>query len=699
MYGQFELLGRARRSLHFGAAVRAAALAAPLLACGSTGEPPAARSSRLLPTEWRFTLQDVASAQDPALDDGSWQEVRVPHTWNALDGQDGGGDYVRGVGWYRRHFSAPAKLEGRRFYLQFDAANQVAQVWVNGQALGEHRGGYSTFRFDATEALRTGDNVLAVRVNNAHDDNIPPLRADYTFFGGLYRPVHFLDVSEVHVDLDDFGASGVYLDAQLGENGTATVAARVGITNASALPASVDAEVVLTEASGQEVARERSTVEIASGDTAVARLELPVATPRLWNGLSDPHVYTARVELREGGELLDTVQQPFGIRSFRVSAEQGFFLNGEYLDLHGVNRHQDRLDLGWAIGAEHHDEDMALIREIGATSVRLAHYQQAQEFYDRCDREGLVVWAEIPLVDEITDSQAFDDNTRQQMIELIRQSYNHPSIALWGIGNEQRADDEATNRLLASLAELTRQEDPTRLSAYAHCCNPENSALTQHTDTIGYNSYWGWYMGRVSSVGRWADAVHDQSPSRPIALSEYGAGASLVQHEDNPSQPITTGPFHPEEYQTNLHEGTWLQLAERPFIWGKYVWNMFDFASDGRSEGDAEGRNDKGLVTYDRQIRKDAFFWYKANWSDQPVLHITSRRFEPRLTPTIDVKVYSNLTQVQLSVNGQPVVGESPARHVYLFADVPLRMGQNEVRASALSGESPVTDTVTWTRQ
>jgi beta-galactosidase len=399
--------------------------------------------------------------------------------------------------------------------------------------------------------------------------------------------------------------------------------------------------------------------------------------------------------------VTDEVTQPLGVRSFAIDAARGFTLNGHALDLYGVNRHQDRLDKGWAIGRAEHDQDMALIREIGATTIRLAHYQQAQYFYDLCDREGMVVWAEIPLVDAITNSQAFTDNTRQQLTELIRQSYNHPSIMLWGIGNEQRTDDAASNTLLGELGALAASEDDSRLSTYAHCCGSDVSALTSHADVVGYNYYFGWYMSGYDQVGAWADALHRAQPALRFSLSEYGAGASVSQHQDPPVQPAPTALFHPEEYQSALHEATWQQLASRPFIWGKYVWNMFDFASDTRNEGDAPGRNDKGLISYDRVTKKDAFYWYKANWSEEPLVYITSRRFNPRTTPNIDIKVYSNLETVTLTVNGTPLPAQTSANHIFRWAAVPLELGGNQVQALGSNASNTVnaTDTVSWTRE
>jgi beta-galactosidase len=665
----------------------------------AASEPAPVRATAVLGEGWRFLRADAVGAEAVAFDDSSWASISVPHTYNAEDGQNGGGDYYRGVGWYRRTLAVP-ELAGRRAFLEFGAANAIADVYVNGVLVGSHRGGYSAFRFDVTEALAAGDNVLAVKVDNAPQPDVPPLQADYTFFGGLYRTVRLITTDALHVDLLDHASSGVYLRAHDVSTASAGVTARVRLRNAGGTTASAALSLTLFDATGTAVAEVEGSAAAEAGATSEVVLEGTLATPHLWDGQRDPYLYTARIDVTRDGTVTDSITQPLGIRSFAVDAATGFSLNGRALDLHGVNRHQDRIDRGWAIGRAEHDEDMAFIREIGATAVRLAHYQHDQYFYDLCDRAGLVVWAEIPLVDAITNSPAFADNARLQLTELIRQSYNHPSIVFWGFGNEQRTDDAATNTLLADLAALTASEDDSRLSTYAHCCNPDTSALTAHGDLIGYNYYYGWYMGSFNDVGAWADALHAAQPALRFALSEYGAGASVIQHEDPPQQPATTAPFHPEEYQSALHEATWRQLAARPYIWGKFVWNLFDFASDGRNEGDGPGRNDKGLVTYDRQTRKDAFYWYKANWSTEPLVHITSRRFEPRTTPTIDVKVYSNLERVSLTVNGAVLPEQAASDHLFRWAAVPLQPGANvvEARGSDASG-AVVSDSVTWTRQ
>ncbi len=374
--------------------------------------------------------------------------------------------------------------------------------------------------------------------------------------------------------------------------------------------------------------------------------------PRLWDGRSDPYLYRVRVRVIDeaSGATVDRVEQPLGLRQFRVDPVAGFFLNGHPLDLHGVACHQDRLDKGWATSDADRAEDVGLISDLGATFVRLAHYQHPPGTYDLLDRLGLIAWSEIPLVSRVADSPAFFENVRQQLVELIRQNYNHPSVLFWGLYNEV-ADDPATRALVRELVELAHAEDATRLTAAASCLS-EGADIHFLPDVIAFNKYFGWYDGRTGDLGPWADAFHGAYPTRAVGISEYGAGASIHQHSEDPPPPSTLGPWHPEEYQALVHEGCWSQLKARPFLWTKVVWNMFDFACDSRHEGDTPGRNDKGLVTYDRGTRKDAYYWYQAHWSSAPVLYITGRRHVNRSTATVTVKVYSNLDAVQLAVNG-----------------------------------------------
>jgi beta-galactosidase len=672
--------------------------------------PTAGRIDTVISGSWRFLRADATGAETAAFDDtaASWTDVTIPHTWNALDGQDGGSNYYRGVGWYRRHLTAPAppagvEATGRRAYLQFDGSNTVTDVYLNGTHIGQHRGGFAAFRFDVTAALVPGDNLLAVKVDNRSVADVPPISADFTFYGGIYRDVHWLTTDALHVDVEDFAGPGVYLTASNVSVASADLSARVRVTGAGAATSApagdVDVALNVVDARGVLVQRFTAITTVDADQPVEVTVGGTIAAPHLWDGRQDAYLYTAYLEIGRAGQVTDVVAQPLGFRSFAVDPATGFSLNGRALDLHGVNRHQDRIDMGWAITNREHDEDMALIAEMGATAIRLAHYQHAQHFYDLCDQQGMVVWAEIPLVNSITNSQAFTDNAQQQLNELIHQNYNHPAIVFWSIGNEQRSDDAPTNALLTTLAQQVATLDPTRLSTYAHCCTSDIGGLPAHTNVVGYNEYFGWYGGTYSQFGAWADSIHAARATMPVAVSEYGAGAALTQHADNPPMPVAGGLNHPEEYQALLHEATWKQMATRPFLWGKFIWNMFDFGVDSRNEGDTPGRNDKGMVSYDRRTKKDAFFWYKANWSTQPFVYITGRRFDPRTTATIDIKVYSNLDSVTLTVGGVALPAKTATDHIFIWTGVALTPGPNPVDAAAASAGVTATDSVTWTRQ
>jgi beta-galactosidase len=677
------------------AAALAATAVAALPASAAVYSPPAVRQRADLNTGWKFLRSDAANAQTPGFNDAAWSTVNTPHTWNATDASDGGSNYYRGIGWYRKHFTVPAAYAGKQLYLQFAGANQVADVYANGILLGEHRGGYARFRFNATAALKVGqDNVIAVKVTNASDPGIAPQTADFSFDGGIYRNVSLYAVDPLQIRMLDFAGPGIYLRQRSVTAASATVDVTSKLFNNLDTAKTVSVRAVVADATGNVAADvTRTGVNIpAHAETDIVQT-VTIANPHRWDGLADPYLYNANVELSDGTKVTDVVTEPLGLRSYAVNANTGFSLNGHYLDLHGVNLHQDTAGAGWAETDADHTRDFDLIKEIGATAVRLAHYQHDQKDYNLADERGLVAWAEIPLVNDTTNSTAFADNARQQLTELIRQNYNHPSIVFWSIGNEQRVDNAATNNLLTSLNSLVNTEDPDRISTYANCCVSDTGAVPTHAETTGYNKYYGWYTGTTSGLGPNLDSLHAALPSRPIAISEYGAGANTTQHALNPPQPVTTGPTHPEEYQALLHESSWKQLQARPYVWGKFVWNMFDFASDTRNEGSQPGINDKGLVTRDRAVKKDSFYWYKVNWNPTPTTYITSRRWTQRTTAATQIKVYSNAPTVTVTLNGTSLGAKTSSDHIFIWTGVTLRQGSNSVVATG-GGQ---TDTVSWT--
>jgi beta-galactosidase len=653
--------------------------------------------------QWKFIRVDTPGAEAPGFEDGDWQRVTLPHTWNNLDGQDGGNDYYRGVGWYRRHLPADKQYAGRSLFVKFDGAATVAEVFVNGKPVGVHRGGFAAFCFEITPFLKVGqDNVIAVKVSNAPDPDVPPLAGDFTIFGGLYRGVHLLVLDKLSITPLDFASPGLYLKPLRVAPEGAEVEITSRLRNAHDAAKTTTVRCSIIDADGKCVARSSSRKDVPAHGTHDIVQTVTLAKPHLWNGRSDPYLYRVTVEVVDGDRVTDSLTQPLGLRYFQVDPDEGFSLNGKHYPLHGVNRHQDRIDKGWAIGPAEHREDADLILEMGCTAVRLAHYQQAQEFYDLCDERGLVVWAELGLIDKLGESPAFAENARQQLTELIKQNYNHPSIVFWGLSNELHFKDRLPAaegcQLIRSLNQLAKTLDPVRLTTLADCCLPMKHPSTMITDVLGLNRYDGWYVATLEDWPATLDKPHAVMPARCIGVSEYGAGASIHQHTLHPSKPANTvSPWHPEEWQNLSHEAAWKAMKQRPWLWGTFVWNMFDFAVDQRHEGDHPGRNDKGLVTYDRQTRKDAFFWYKANWATEPFVYITSRRFTPRTDAQTPVKIYSNCEEVVLKINGVSLKPRHSDDHIFLWEDVVLQPGENLVEAIGNQNGSSFSDSCTWT--
>lgn len=659
--------------------------AAPAQAAGTS------REAVTLSAGWLFAKGDPPGAAEPGFDDGAWTRTTLPHTFNA--GESGEGYYYRGPGWYRRAFEIAAIKPNRRLYIQVDGAALVADVHLNGAPVCRHEGGHAAFRCDLTGHLQPGRNVLAVRVDNSASRVVSPLGGDFTVFGGLYRPVSLIEVDALHFDLLDHGGPGVYArTSEIGQSTTVTVETRVANEQPRSSRAPVTVRVL--DAEGREVARALTTVQVPAGSVRVAKVQLSVASPRLWDGVRDPYLYRVVARIGEAG---DEVAVPLGIRSFAFDPERGFLLNGRPYPLRGVNLlHPARPGKGTAVTEAEIAEDFAILREMGSTGVRLVHFQHPQASYDEADGLGLAAWTEIGINSEIEDTPEFRANAAQQMRELIAQAYNHPSVVLWGIGNEVYADEPKVARVLRELHDVARQADPSRPTVYAHCCQADDHPKATVTDVIGFNRYFGWYPDQSGdTIGKWAERFHAAHPERPFAVSEYGAGASVLHQQDPPGQVVPASGWHPEQFQALYHETNWLELKDKPYVWGTFVWVGFDLASAGRHEGDRRGINDKGLVTYDRQVRKDAWYWYQAWWSERPMLHITSRRFVQRADPTVTVKVYTNAEAATLFVNGAEV-GMRPAENRMVSWPVTLRPGANTIEVRAEAGGEALSDRVEW---
>ncbi len=600
---------------------------------------------------------------------GTPERVTLPHTWNNLDGQDGGSDYYRAECRYEKTLPDVPRAKGDCVYLEIPAASLNAQVLVNGEFAAKHEGGFSKFRVDITDLLR-GDDRLTILVDNRERAHVYPQFADFTFFGGLYRGASIVIAPESRISLDDFGGSGVKLTPMLNERRTrAEITADILVTN----PKSTQrVKVDIITAQGEIV-----TSGIADAAEKVS-IRTILGQPHLWDGLADPYCYTAQIALMEDDATLDRLDVPFGVRSFRVDPEQGFFLNGRSYPLHGVSRHQDREDKGWAISRADHEEDMALIREVGANTIRLAHYQHDDYFYELCDRYGMIVWAEIPYISRHKPEGR--ENTISQMTELVKQNWNHPSVVCWGLSNEitidGTSDDLMENHRI--LNELVHQLDSSRLTTMACVSMLEtDTPLLNIPDILSYNHYFGWYGASVEDNGPWLDEFHQKHPNIPLGLSEYGAEAVLRWHTDQSRM----GDYS-EEYQAYYHRRMLETFDERPYLWSTHVWNMFDFASDMRDEGGVKGRNNKGLVTFDRKTKKDSFYLYRAWWSDVPFVHIAGKRYIDRTGDQMTLTVYSNQTRVAL-YGGNRLLAQQEGKHVFTFA-VPLRkLGKTRVRAVA----------------
>ena len=640
----------------------------------------AARTTTPLDGAWRFQRADAAGAEAPTFDDSAWTTIALPHTYNAVDGETGGTPY-RGAAWYRRTLDVAPGTTQRRF-LEFDATTLAADVWVNGRHAGRHEGGYARFRFDITALLQPGHNVLAVRVDNAKLPQVAPLGGDFTVFGGLIRPVRLIETATAHIELLDHGGPGVSFDIEQLDADHARLKLQVQLRNDAARPAERRLRLTLRDAQGRSVAQQLQPLRLPAGAThATAVLE--VARPHLWQGIKDPYLYRLSAELLDGRDVADAVQLPVGLRRFGVDPERGFLLNGQPYPLYGVNYfHAGRPGRGVAVGKAEIDEDLRLLMDLGLTGLRLVHYQHPADTYERADELGLVLWTEIPLNSAMAETPAFRENLYGQLRELVRQNRHHASVAVWGVGNEVYRSDEPIRALLADLHALAKQEDPSRLTSYAHCCAPDDHPMALQTDLASYNRYWGWYDGQFTDVGPWADKLHAKLPTKPIGLGEYGAGASAVQQEDPPRRPEPGGRWHPEQYQALFHEAYAAQLEKRPYLWGRFIWLGFDHAAANRHEGDTTGRNDKGLVTYDRRSLKDAYHLMRAWWSPKPALHIASQRLATRPAGPVTIKAYSNAAKATLQVNGRAVGTVDVVDRVAVWPAVELAPGTATLEVS-----------------
>ncbi len=691
---------------------------------------------------WRFKLGPDSATELQGEPDATWTTVSVPHTWNrvgyykdALASRINTAQNVvtmQGVGWYKLVFTPPANVEGMESFLQFDAVSRIATVWLNGTLLGTHRGGFSRFRLDSTAALKPGqENTLTVKVDNtkpalgSSTADVLPLTGDFFVYGGLYRPVSLVFTRKMHLDLMDYGSLGVYAKTMSVASGGAQVQVRVRVRNDSEQNAAVMLRTLLLDAQGKVAAQQQQSVTVEPVNVVESTAYVVVPHPHLWQGVEDPYLYRLVVELsNKSSQLVDRVSFPFGVRQVRFDPDNGLFLNGKHVAVHGVGYHQDREGKGWASEPEDVAADEAMMREMGVTGIRLTHYQHGQPIHDLADRDGLVLWDEIPLVSQWTlgeslqPTAALRENARQQLRELIAQDFNHPSVITWSIGNEIDFGNSIPafvgNKsgvvpdplpLLKELNQLAHELDPGRPTTLATCCEGIRYApdtvvpiTASVTDLSGANRYFGWYYGKPSDLGAHLDALHHTRPAQPMAVTEYGAGGAVSLHSDNAlGGPESRNRPQAEEYESYIHEQSWSTMRNKPYLWGTFLWNAFDFGSTTRSEGNAQDINTKGIVTFDHKYRKDPYFFYKANWTATPTVHINSGLYTERAYRIADVRVYSNAPKTSLKVNGK-LIGALTAcpDRICVWSGIVLSSGANNIIATGSFPKGDVDDHVQW---
>lgn len=609
----------------------------------------AQREDKLINQDWSFRFSHQVNAN-------AARRVDLPHTWNAQDALGGKYDYKRGIGNYTKKIFIRPEWQSKRLFLRFEGANCVSNVFVNGKHIGEHRGGYGAFVFEITDKVEYGkENTLLVRVNNGEQLDVMPLVGDFNFYGGIYRDVHLLLTDNLCISPLDYASSGVYLIQQQITDKQAAICARINLSNGTGELRKAVLRLQVNDGKKTVYETEKEVSMIPHTDVQVENIEFILKNPRLWNGTQDPFMYQTVVTLIKDGKELDKVEQPLGVRYYITDPDKGFFLNGKHLPLHGVCRHQERAEVGNALYPVHHEEDTRIMLDMGVNAVRLAHYPQATYMYDLMDKYGIVTWAEIPFVGPggyadkgFVDQPSFRENGKEQLKEMIRQHYNHPSICFWGLFNELKEQGDNPVEYIKELNAMAHREDPTRPTTSA---SNQDGALNFITDHIAWNRYDGWYGATPATLATWLDATHKNHPEIKIAISEYGAGASIYHQQDSLVQTVPGSWWHPENWQTEYHIQNWKIINERPYVWASFVWNMFDFGAAHRMEGDRSGINDKGLVTHDRKIKKDAYYFYRANWNPEPMIYIAGRRNVNRVKPLVDVQVFSNVEEVILIVN------------------------------------------------
>lgn len=630
---------------------------------------------------------------------GDWEKVEIPHTWNAKDMQVKEASFYEGDAYYRKKYMFPESMKGKRIFLRFEGVGSCAEVYINGYLAGTHKGAYSAFACEISGQVKFGqENEIIVKADNtARPDVIPVNHNLFGVYGGIYRPVWLVVTESCNIVVTDYASPGVYVTQKNVSKRSAEVTVKVKLDNGSLTPVQSELENTIYDAQGKQVKTHRQSFLLTPQGTQAYSSTFKLNNPHLWQGREDPYLYKVVSRLWQDGKVIDEMVQPLGLRNYEIVAGKGFFLNGKKYPMYGVTRHQDWWGVGSALKNEHHDFDLATIMDLGATTVRFAHYQQSDYLYSRCDTLGLIIWAEIPFVNRVSGKEW--ENAHQQMRELVRQSFNHPSIYIWGTHNEVYHPHGYTASLTQSLHDLCKTEDPDRytvsVNGYGHADHPVN----QNTDVQGMNRYFGWYEKKIQGIKPWVEKLEKEYPWQKLMLTEYGADANIEHQTEYLGDALNWGkPFYPETFQTKTHEYQWSVIANHPYIIASYLWNTFDFAVPMWKRGGVPARNLKGLVTFDRKIKKDSYFWYKANWSKEPVLYLTQRRNVNREKKETAVAVYSNIGTPKVYLNGKELTGirKGYTDVHYVFDKVILEPGKNILKATVFSGGKEYTDEIEW---
>ncbi|GHT09575.1 beta-galactosidase [Bacteroidia bacterium] len=629
----------------------------------------------------------------------NWKPVTIPHTWNAEDMQVKKNIFYAGEAYYKKTYRPDKSLADKRVFLRFEGVAATAKLYVNGEFAGGHEGGYAAFAIELTKLLKYGEtNELLMKVDNAPNPEVIPINHTlFGVYGGIYRPVELIVTEKINIAVTDYASPGVYLTQQNVTKQSADVSVKIKLENKRKEAETVKIRTTIYETNGNIKTQKETSVKVLPQGRQVFTQELAVKKPHLWQGLEDPYLYKTVVQIELKGQIIDEIVQPLGLRHFELRAGDGMYLNGKKTPMYGVCRHQDWWQYGTALSNEQHDADLAIIKEIGATTIRFAHYQQAERIYAKCDSIGFIIWAEIPFVNRVSTQES--GNAKQQLTELIRQNYNHPSIYVWGLHNEVYTPYNYTVALTTELNDLAKSEDRHRYTVSVNGYKVVDQASNLNADIQGINQYFGWYGGEIKDVEGWATGIEKNFPDYKVIFSEYGAEANIDQQEEVVGEfGRYFSQFYPETFATKYHEIHWGVISKHPILLASYVWNTFDFATPVNTQGGVEARNMKGLVTFDRKTKKDPFYWYKANWSKEPVLYLTQRRATERENEITPVTVYSNLGAPQLFVNNVEIkdYSKGTTNVHYIFNNVKLKDGENTIETKITHNGQVIEDKIKW---